>query len=240
MTIHPIASSSKGNAYLVAQGSHALLIDCGVPCKRLNDFEFDAVLLTHDHVDHVKGLVPLLNSRDVPVYANAMTADKVGVDLQLAPDAFYVFENAQEFEVAGFSVLPFPIPHDATDPVGYLVRSGGETYFHGTDIGSPLDSIGRMLAEADFATLEANHDPVMLETSARPLSLKRRVAGPRGHLSNDDAAELVRRFASPKLRKLYLAHLSHECNAPHCALRTLAAALAEIGRSDITLELCNT
>lgn len=245
MRVVPIASSSKGNAYLVEESGEALLVDCGVCCKAVRTaleaqgLGLDAlrgVLVTHDHTDHTSGLRVLLNKVDVPVYANAMTAETVAVQERLDESAFVCFENGQTFDVGPFAVSPFSVPHDATDPVGYLIRTD-LVYFHGTDIGTPLDSVGLKLAEADVATLEANHDPMMLRASARPESLKQRIAGPRGHLSNDDAAALVRRFASPRLRKLFLAHLSHECNQPHLAEAALRAALRELGRTDVELSV---
>ena len=240
MNVVPIASSSKGNAYVVEQDGEALLVDCGVSCKLLKA-GFDlahlrGVLITHNHVDHVSGLRSLLNRVDVPVFANAMTAEAVVCQEQVDERAFVCFENGQPFEVGPFAVLPFSIPHDAADPVGYLIR-GDQAYFHGTDIGTPLDSIGVRLAEADLATLESNHDPVLLRASRRPPSLKQRIAGPRGHLSNDEACALVRKFASPRLRRLWLAHLSGECNAPHLALGAMRDTLAEIGRADIEVEV---
>jgi len=240
VNVLPIASSSKGNAYVVEQGGAALLVDCGVSCRCLKA-RFDlsrlcGVLVTHNHVDHVSGLKRLLNSADVPVFANAMTAEAVAEQEGIDDAAFVCFENGQPFELGPFTVSPFSIPHDAADPVGYLIRGDG-TYFHGTDIGTPLDSIGVKLAQADLATLESNHDSVMLKTSQRPPSLKQRIAGPRGHLSNDQACELVRRFASPCLRHLWLAHLSGECNAPHLALGAMRDTLAEMGRTDIEVEV---
>ena len=139
--------------------------------------------------------------------------------------------------MGSFSVHAFSIPHDTSDPVGFLVRAGGETYFHGTDIGTPLDSIGLKLAEADVATLESNHDLVMLRTSGRAPSLIQRIAGPRGHLANEQACDLVRRFASPKLKTLALAHLSRDCNSPHLAEGAMRDTLAEMGRADICLRI---
>ena len=236
MRVVPIASSSKGNAYVVEHDGFAVLIDCGVPLKHLADFAVGAVLVTHNHSDHVSGLKAFVSRRDVPVYANAITAEAVADQEGVPPESFVCFENGQEFEVGPFAVSPFSVPHDAADPVGYLVRAGGETYFHGTDIGSPLDSVGVKLAEADIATLESNHDEELLRLSARPECLKRRIAGPRGHLSNSDAADLVRRFASPRLKKLFLAHLSGECNEPSLALETMRAALAEMGRCGVEVE----
>ena len=237
MKVVPLASSSSGNAYVVETEGSAVLVDCGICYKRLKDIAIDAVLITHSHTDHVSGLKTLLKYRDIPVYANAMTAEAVAYECKLDDSAFVCFENGQEFEVGAFTASAFSIPHDTSDPVGYLLRADGETYFHGTDIGTPLDSIGLKLAEATIATLESNHDPVMLRTSGRPPYLIQRIAGPRGHLSNDQACELVRKFASPRLKRLMLAHLSHQCNAPHLAEGAMRSTLEELGRADIQLEV---
>lgn len=237
MRIVSLSSGSKGNACVVEHAGSAILVDCGVPYKALKGCEFDAVLITHSHVDHVSGLKCLLKRRDVPVYANFMTAEAVASACGIPESAFVCFENGQPFEVGAFSVSAFSIPHDTSDPVGFLVRGGGVTYFHGTDIGTPLDSIGVKLSEADVVTLESNHDPVMLRTSGRPPSLIQRISGPRGHLSNEQACELVRRFASPKLKRLSLAHLSRDCNAPHLAEAAMRETLCGMGREDVSLKI---
>ena len=236
MRIVSIASGSGGNATVVEYGGAAILIDCGLPYKSFKGCEFDAVLITHQHFDHVSGLKTLLKRRDLPIFANIATAESIAHDCGIPESSFVCFENGQTFDVAGFSVQPFSIPHDTSDPVGFLVRAGGETYFHGTDIGTPLDSIGLKLAEADFATLESNHDLTMLRTSRRPPCLIQRIAGPRGHLSNDQSCDLVRRFASPRLKRLALAHLSRDCNAPHLAEGAMRGTLEEMGRADIVLK----
>jgi len=242
------ASGSKGNATLVETDGAALLVDCGVLYKTLKTRvggllpPLSGILLTHSHGDHTQGLAVFLKHHpDVPVYANALTAEAVAHECGLPDEAFVCFENGQDFDVGAFSVHPFSIPHDTNDPVGYLVRTTtagtSETYFHGTDIGTPLDSIGLQLREADYATLESNHDPVMLRTSGRAPSLIQRIAGPRGHLSNDQSCELVRRFASPRLKRLGLAHLSRDCNAPHLAEAAMRRTLAEMGRADVALKV---
>ncbi len=240
MNICPIASSSKGNAYLVSQKDGALLIDCGISLKRLKTAcdlsQLCGVLITHNHTDHTSGLKYLLKCCDVPVYANLQTAEAVSAQEHLDDTAFVCFENGQTFDVGPFSVLPFSVPHDASDPVGYLIR-GELTYFHGTDIGTPLDSIGLHLSEAELATVESNHDVNMLMASQRPPSLKQRIYGSYGHLSNDQACELVRRFASPRLKHLYLAHLSHDCNLPHVALKAMQGTLADMGRVNVEVEV---
>lgn len=239
MKVRSLASGSRGNAYVLEHRGRAVLIDCGLPYRYLKHLEFDAVLLTHSHVDHVSGLKVLLRHRNVPVYANSMTAESVAAGCGIDEEAFIRFENDQIFEVGDFEISPFSIPHDTSDPVGYSVRllPTGTTYFHGTDIGTPVDSVGRRLAQADIAVLESNHDPVLLRQSSRPPHIIRRIAGPRGHLSNDQACELVRKFASPRLKKLALAHLSRDCNLPHLAEEMMKATLREIDRADIELKV---
>ena len=253
MRVASLASGSKGNAYVVEQGGVALLIDCGIAAKTFSSRlaetmpgvlpdSFAAVLVTHSHDDHVSGL-DLFAKRhpDVPVYCNSMTAETVAHARGLPDETFACFENGQTFQVGPFEISPFSIPHDTSDPVGYLVRAhacgaDAETvYFHCTDLGLPLDSVGLKFAEADVATLESNHDPVLLRTSGRPPSLIQRIAGPRGHLSNEQACELVGRFASPRLKTLALAHLSRDCNAPHLAAGAMREQLASMGRSDVSV-----
>ena len=242
-----LASGSGGNAYALESQGEVLLVDCGI-CYRelkkrmeaagLSPWAVCGVVVTHEHGDHVKGL-EVFHKRhvDVPFFANFMTAE--AVESQFAPleGAFTIFENGMDFGVGPFDVAAFPIPHDVSDPVGYTVRADGKTYFHATDVGSPLDSVGVKFAAADFATLESNHDIVLLNTSDHPESLKSRIRGPRGHLCNEDAAALASRFASPRLRHISLAHLSSECNEPRLALCAMRQALDAAGRQDVTLEI---
>lgn len=246
MTFVPIASSSSGNAYVVEHAGRAVLIDCGVPLKEIearcgeagvDTRSIEGVLVTHNHSDHIACLQPFLRRHDVPVYANALTAESVAAALGLEIESFAIFENGQEFEAGGLSIRPFSIPHDTPDPVGFLVSSPEGTYFHGTDMGSPLDSVGRMFSLADEATLESNHDEELLIRSRRRQSLIRRILGPRGHLSNGDAADFAVRFASARLKRLHLAHLSSECNTPRLALDTMAGALFRAGRGDIEIDV---
>lgn len=244
MKIMPLASSSKGNALLVAFESDVILIDCGLSCKRLKEAcaargvaldSLSAVLVTHEHSDHVDGLRVLLKRYDIPVYANAMTAEKIARDYGVDEGSFVCFENGCGFSIGGMSVTPFALPHDAVDPVGYFIETERANYFHATDLGTPVESAGRFLSLADIATVESNHDPVMLQTSDRQESLKRRIAGPSGHLSNFDAADFVRRHATGRLKRLFLAHLSDECNAPHLAEAEMREALAAISLSSVEL-----
>ena len=246
MDFFPIASSSKGNATCVAHEQEILIVDCGVPRKtifeKLEQEGVDSscvkgVLVTHDHTDHISGLESFLGKFDVPVFANSLTAEAVSSKLGIDIGSFVIFENSQEFEFGSFKVCPFSIPHDTPDPVGFLISAGGVTYFHGTDIGTPLDSIGKMFAMAQLATIESNHDLEMLFASGRPMSLIKRISGPRGHLSNEEAAMLVKSFASQNLKRIFLAHLSHDCNDSVLAEKTMARALRDIGRQDVTIRV---
>lgn len=246
MRVVSLASGSKGNAYVVEQGGEALLVDCGLALRTLRERLSAAfpeppllagVLLTHSHSDHYSGLAAFVGRHpETPVYANSMTAETVAHETGIDEAAFACFENGQPFSAGPFEVSPFSVPHDASDPVGYLVR-GDETYFHVTDLGSPLDSVGVKLALADAATVESNHDETLLRTSRRPPALIQRIAGPRGHLSNYQACDLVRRFAPPRLKRLALAHLSQDCNVPHVAENAMRTTLREMGRTDVALRI---
>lgn len=246
MNVIPIASSSSGNAYAVVRGGEVILIDCGLTCKCLREScasrgidlaSVSAVLITHDHSDHVGGLKVFLGRYDVPVYANMMTAEKLICANGIDESAFVCFENGRSFEIGEVRVTPFSTPHDAVDPVGYFIEAGERSYFHATDVGTALDSFGGYLARADVATVESNHDTVMLKASRRPDSLKERILGPRGHLSNDQAAAFVGRYATSRLKKLFLAHLSGECNAAHIAERTMREELARAGLASVEISV---
>ena len=242
MKIVSLASGSGGNAYVVESQGRLLLIDCGLCHRELKKrletvgFRIEAicgVVITHEHADHVKGLAVLHKRHPfIPFYANLMTAEAIEAECDSVADAFMVFENGMPFQVGPFDVCAFTIPHDVCDPVGYVVKADGLTYFHATDVGSPLDSIGVKITAADIVTIESNHDPVLLSNSARPEVLKARIRGPRGHLCNYDAATLVQHFANARLRSIALAHLSSECNAPRMALDAMIAALSEIDLDD--------
>lgn len=241
-----LGSGSGGNSYCLSLDGFTLMIDCGFSCRemvkrcRANGVDprtVFAVVLTHSHDDHVRGVKGLRKILPwAKFYASDLTAEAVAARMRLPEDDFLVFEKGQAFDAGPFSVRAFPVPHDTPDCSGYVVETHGFAYFHATDVGQPLDSIGDNFALADLATLEFNHDPTLLATSKRPRKLKRRIKGPSGHLSNFDAASLVGKFASPRLKKVFLAHISRECNSPHLAEEEFRRALEEAGKPQIPCE----
>ena len=208
------------------------LASCGVDIG-----DVSAVFITHDHGDHCKG-VPAFHSKHpaVPIYANGDTADAIARQTGVN-DGWAVFENGEPFEVGDMTVTAFSVPHDAADPVGYLFEHGGSTLFVGTDMGCVTANVRDAFARATCAVLEANHDPVLLEESNRPVSLKQRIRGRTGHLANEDAAELLAETNPPNLKRLLLGHISGQCNSPSLAMKAFRDALDGIGRGDVSLAL---
>ena len=223
MRIVSLASGSKGNAYCVESQGALLLIDCGLSCRELCrrlaavGFEPTAivgVLFTHDHSDHVAGLETFhKHYPEAELAATLMTAEAIAHRVGICEEDFYPFEIGQEFQVGSFTIRAFSIPHDAADPVGYLIKADGCTYFHGTAIGTPVDSVGLKLSEANVATVESNHDPVMLHNSQRAESLKQRI---RGHGRSGEAfchVEAPEDLPGPSLERVQHAVSGRTCDA---------------------------
>ena len=245
MRVRSLASGSKGNCLAVRGGGVLLLIDCGISCREISrrmaqcgasPDDVDGVLLTHDHSDHCAGLATFHRRHPrAALYANGNTADAIA-SITGVEDGWSVFETAEPFEVGGLRVTSFSVPHDAADPVGYLIEEGGTSLFVGTDMGIMTVAAKEALSRATCAVLEANHDPELLQTSDRPVSLKQRIAGRCGHLSNCQAADALREASPAGLRFLLLAHLSQQCNADYLAREAVGRALADVGLSGVVLE----
>ncbi len=246
MRLRVLGSGSGGNSLAVRAGDTLVLVDLGFShreeSRRLAACGADigdvsAVFFTHDHSDHCKGVATFHNRHpSVPLFANGGTADTIAA-LSGVNDGWTIFENGEPFKVGELAVTAFSIPHDATDPVGYLFEAGGSSLFVGTDMGCVSANVREMFAHATCAVLEANHDPILLEQSDRPISLKQRIRGRTGHLANEDAVELLVGTNPPCLKTLLLGHISQQCNSPSLVRRAFSDALAELGRSDIRLSL---
>ena len=229
--LHVLASGSKGNAAVVEGPEGSVLIDCGISRKALMERaaalgldlgRVTAVLLTHEHADHVSGLTVFCNHFDGELIA---TAGTVGGRKYLAELPFTIVGHSDAFEVAGMRVQAFPTFHDVNDPMGFRFSTADDALGFCTDTGTLGPEALEALAGVRILALESNHDEKMLATGPYPAYLKTRVGGSHGHLSNAQAAEALTQLVGPDTETVVAMHLSHENNRPSVAVRTLAEAV---------------
>ena len=235
-----LGSGSGGNAVVLESGSRRLLIDAGFSCremvKRMKRLDFDpatldAVLLTHEHQDHCKGARVLLQKLRLPLYGTAGTLEGAGLRAQAAA-AGGELRSGVPIEVAGFVVEPFMIPHDASEPVGFVIEDPcGRRIGLVADLGCRTSLAWGRLQDLDLLILETNHDLDMLRNGPYPWSLKQRVAGRHGHLSNREAAEGLPELIGDRLRWVVLYHLSRTNNLPALAAAAVGETLDREGCS---------
>jgi len=237
LTFCSFSSGSSGNCYLVKSDKTALLIDAGISGRRIleslkrvrvDPADVKAVLITHEHSDHIKSLKTVSRKLTHAVtYANIGTWENINglVDDKRS----IVFKTGEEFFVGDIKVKAFHILHDASEPVGYSFSRGESRISILTDTGRLNDEIYEEIKEADLLVLEANHDVEMLRVGRYPWFLKQRILGEKGHLSNVDAAGAICRLLSfgEKNRRVLLAHLSRENNFPEMAYQTVKNLLEE-------------
>ena len=226
----PLFSGSSGNAIYVGCDEAHLLVDAGMSGSRvtgelasmgIDPKKLNGILVTHEHIDHIKGIGILSRKYDLPVYATEGTWQgmygKIG---PVSDKNRVIFEPEQDFFIGPINVMPFPTPHDANQSVGYAFDLYGARLAIATDLGCIRESWLKYVTGADAVILESNYDPDMLNAGPYPYELKKRIKSRHGHLSNEDAghvaAELVRRGTS----QIILGHLSKENNFPELAMRT--------------------
>ncbi len=229
----PLASGSKGNCIYVGTKNTKILIDAGISTKaigeRLNELNVDlseiqAILISHEHSDHIAGLKVLANRLNIPILANQLTARAICDYLHATPK-FKIFLTGETFEFGDLEIHPFSVQHDAVDPVAFTLRFDGLKVGVCTDLGFVTSLVQKQLEACDLIYVEANHKPEMVHASNRPMIYKQRVLGRSGHLSNEACGELLSHVAHEQLRQVYLAHLSGECNSPEVALNTVSSIL---------------
>lgn len=225
-----LGSSSSGNSGLLVTENSKILIDAGFSCKRLCGMleerdvkpeEIDAIFVTHEHSDHIAGISTFSKKFGPKVFANQLTAKAIQPKLKHQAN-WMLFQTGTTFKFQDLTVENFSIPHDAHDPVGYKFTSGsGEDLFSPvkkmawlTDLGFAPQGIADRIQDVDTLVVESNHDTQMLENDTRrPWSLKQRISGRHGHLSNEAAKTLLASIARPRWNRVYLAHLSGDCNS---------------------------
>jgi phosphoribosyl 1,2-cyclic phosphodiesterase len=218
-------------AGLSAREAARRLEDAGVAPGRV-----DAMVVSHEHQDHVRGALLFSRRHGVPVYAGRATSAAAGLR---AEDLFGLveIETGRPFEAGGMKVLPFPVPHDAADNVGFVVEEAGCRLGYATDLGYPTALVLERLRGCQILVVEANHDLRMLMAGPYPAHVKQRVMGRTGHLSNDQSADLLREAVTQATRAVFLAHLSEKNNDSALALESGRRALREAGRDAVPLHL---
>lgn len=233
----PLASGSKGNAVFLKTPRATILIDAGISAKLLKERletlhcsieSIDAILISHEHHDHISGLKTLCSRYNIPIIANHATAEAIVEDVGECPK-FHIFTTGEPFEFLGLEIFPFTIQHDGVDPVAFTIQTSNAKIGLCTDIGFVTPTVRHRLAASQILYIESNHEPSLVHASSRADIYKRRVLSRTGHLSNTEAAQLIADLAHPDLRHVYLAHLSSECNTHETALRVVSSFLAERG-----------
>lgn len=228
-----LASGSEGNALLIEAGQTRLLIDCGLPSAReverrllmrgVEPASVTALLLTHEHADHVQSAATFARRFSVPVHASWGTLS-AWTDSQRVP-RLCPFDSHADLALQDLLITPLPVPHDAREPTQFLFSDGQHRLGLLTDLGSLTPFLRRTLAACDALILEANHDCDMLINGSYPAHLKRRILGDYGHLSNEQAASLLADLDERRLQHIIAAHLSQENNDARLVRQVLAARL---------------
>ncbi len=231
MFVTTFASGSSGNAILVSHGATHLLVDCGISCLRikralaalgLSAADLTAILITHEHSDHISGLETLFKQFHLPVYASHGTARQLAYRIAFLEEVLHPFTPGESFALGDITVSPFPTSHDAAESVGYTFAADGRKAAIVTDLGTVTSVVQDAVAGSHLMVAESNHDPDWVREGSYPYYLKQRVLGAQGHLSNADCAALCRGAGA---KTVILAHLSAENNSPSQALGTVRPLL---------------
>lgn len=237
-----IASGSSGNCYYLSNGNQALLIDAGIPLrsisKALKDHQLPiegnvvGVLVTHDHADHIRTIGCLGEKFHLPVFATERVHSGINSSRYMDHLPLLSRRNIlqeETFRLAGFDITAFPIPHDATENVGYHITAPGFSFTLCTDVGHITDTISLYASKADYLVMEANYDCEMLLSGPYPEFLKERVSGPNGHLSNQETGDFLARTFHPGMKHVWLCHLSKDNNHPDLCWKSIEYRLFSEG-----------
>jgi len=236
-----LSSGSCGNCYYISNGKESVLIDAGVSLRRLKKI-FDqeslsvdsvlGILVTHDHLDHIRNLGAFCKKLSKPVYATAELHAALAVHTftkDYVPACRRDVVIGETISIGSFNVRCFEVPHDATQTVGYAIESNGYRLVIMTDIGRMTGEALRYASQADTVIVESNYDMDMLMGGPYTYDLKMRICKGNGHLCNDECADAIRKFWHPGLKNIFLCHLSENNNTPQRAFDTCSKALGEAG-----------
>ena len=226
-----LASGSTGNATIIKGRDKTVMIDAGLSAKKLEELlklqgmsghHIDALLVTHEHSDHIKGLGAFARKFDLPIYANSPTWDAMERHVGKVDAAKRnIFETGESLSFGSMEVMTYPISHDAAEPVAYTFLEDGEKLGVATDLGYMSDKVKNCIIDSDVLVLESNHDTEMLRMGKYPWNIKRRILSDVGHLSNIAAGEAILEVKTDRTKRIYLAHLSKEHNQMQLAMLTI-------------------
>lgn len=245
-----LSSGSSGNSQYIETDKMKILVDAGLSGKKTQQLlksidveasDIDCILVTHEHMDHVKGAGILSRRFDIPIYANQNTWNSMKIGLgTLKESNIKVFDTSHEFELGDIGILPFEISHDSAEAVGYSFFNRNKKITVLTDTGCISEDMKHNIMNSNLLMIESNHDPEMLKIGSYPWFLKQRVSSEFGHLSNEDAGNLIAQVIKGTNENVLLGHLSRENNFPELAYQTVVNILKNKGidvSKDITLDL---
>jgi phosphoribosyl 1,2-cyclic phosphodiesterase len=241
-----LGSGSAGNCAYLETDETRVLIDAGFSLRQIRQRlaaigrapeNLTGILVTHEHSDHVSGLAALSEKLRMPVYCNRFTREAIEYQIGIKLDCRQ-FATGTTFELGDVVVESFNVPHDAQDPVGFVLRTNGGNIGFLTDLGHATKLVLERVRRAQVLVLESNHDVKMLQNCPhRPWALKQRILSRHGHLSNEAAADAAEQLMTADLRHLYLGHLSRDCNRPELAFEVMQSRLQKLGADHVQLQL---
>ena len=230
-------SGSSGNCTYLASDHTSLLIDAGVAGNKIEQSlalikpkKIDAILITHEHIDHIRGAGVLSRKYDIPIYANAKTWEEISPKIgSIKTYNTRIFDTNGNFLINDINIMSHSIPHDAADPVCFSFVSNGVKVASCTDLGYFPNNLTDVFCDCDLILLEANHDLKMLNNGSYPPALKRRISSNKGHLSNESCANAIVKLTKNNIKNIILGHLSQENNSVDLAYNTIIKILSKNG-----------
>lgn len=245
-------SGSSGNSLFVETENTKILVDVGMSCKKIEEalseinvepLSIDAILITHEHSDHIKGMSTISKKFDIPVFSTKETFDAMPKHTEkLNSNNIKYFNIAEKFDIKDLEILPFSIPHDAANPCGFTIsKQNSQQLSIATDIGHMTNSIVKNLEGSSFILLESNYDTEVLKCCSYPFTLKSRIAGSTGHLSNSMAGKTISYLSvNGNLQTAMLGHLSKESNFPELAYQTVVdEIISSNGNNSLSLSVAS-
>lgn len=238
LNLYPLFSGSSGNMYLVESNNTNVLVDIGISYKRaqnaLNEigksFEnINALVITHEHSDHIQGLATLLKKQNIPIYASKGTSLAIKQKLKLENININEIQPSETFSIQDINVTPFETSHDAAMPLGYTLASENKTLTIATDLGYVSDNVYSHLKDSNLSVIESNYDNTLLMYGPYNYNLKQRIKSNIGHLSNTDTANVITNLAKEGKRSFVLGHISENNNNPDIAYSIVTDTLKENG-----------